>query len=207
MQLLVLSKVLERRVRLSSSRYPVALVMDSAPESNSMRCMVAAFTSSLRNPVAKVAATPIVAFLYSIFHFSYGTGVLSELRQRLLSPNLIPFRRSPPVDGEGQSMLDAGVPCDESLMREVRWIPRLYMCSRADRITSIRPILRHVEQSRRAGFDVRTEIFDKTQHVMHAKDEPERYWGAVQQLWRDACARTNYGLQMSTSTGGALARL
>lgn len=189
MQLLVLSKVLERRVRLTSSRYPVALVMDSAPEDNSMRCMISAFTSSMRSPVMKVAATPVVAFLYSIFHFSYGTGVLSELRQRLLSPDLIPFRRSPPRDRDGNTMADAGMPTDEAPMHEVKWIPRLYMCSRADQVTSIRPILRHVEQSRRAGFDVRTEIFEKTAHVSHAKGEPQRYWGAVQQLWKDACMR------------------
>lgn len=190
MQLLTLSKVLAKRERTFSDRYPVALAMDSAPDDNSMRCMVVAFTSSVRNPFARVVATPLIAFLYCLFHVHYGQSVLPELRRRLLSPNLIPFRRQPATDASGKHIPDPTFPCDSSLVQEVRWIPRLYICSKADQVTQIKPILEHVEESRRAGFDVRAEIFERTAHVSHAKGDPMRYWGAIRQVWKDACQRT-----------------
>ncbi|KAI0343173.1 hypothetical protein BDW22DRAFT_1242162 [Trametopsis cervina] len=186
-QLMTLSKLLAKRKNCHESRYPVALLLDSAPESSSFRCCIAALTAGIRNPLLKLVATPAFALLYSGFHLSYGpTGVIPELRQRLKSPNLIPFQPNFTPDQDGRSFEPAA-----ALARDdIEWIPRLYMCSKTDQVSRISAILSHVEECRKAGFDVRTEIFDDTPHVSHAIREPRRYWDAVQQLWIDARRRS-----------------
>ncbi|PSR73809.1 hypothetical protein PHLCEN_2v10379 [Hermanssonia centrifuga] len=175
MQLMTLSKVLAKRP--GSSRRPpglgpVALVLDSLPDGDGLRCMIVIYTSQTKNPIAKYAAVPLLAFLYSLFYLSYGNPpVLQEVRQRLNTPNLLP----------GFSASDASTGTDAT--------PRLYVYSDADKMTRIAEVDSHVEEARRRGFDVRTEMFDKTAHVSHAKGDPERYWNAVADIWRKARTR------------------
>lgn len=85
MQLVVLMKVLEKRIRRTSTRYAVALVLDSAPDDSVMRILQIVFTSNMRNPVMKSAVTPLLVFPYLLFRLRYGTNLMSELRQRLLT--------------------------------------------------------------------------------------------------------------------------
>lgn len=103
MQLLVLSKLLAKRPHTSARGLdPVALVLDSVPDSNGLRCMVTVFTQTVKSPLKKVIAIPILAFFYSLFHISYGgPPVLVDLRRRLNSPELVPLSRH--VDSQSTS--------------------------------------------------------------------------------------------------------
>lgn len=191
MQLMTFSKVLANRVRILHSRYPAALVLDSAPESNTLRCLIAATTVGMTNPLMKLTAIPLVVLFYSVFRVTYGAvPMLTDVRRHVNSPNLIPAHRNPPKRHDGTSIDNPKVPASApSIEREIQWIPRLYICSKTDEVTAVEPILAHVDEARRAGFDVRSEVYENSPHVSHARIDPERYWGAVQQLWRDASLR------------------
>lgn len=181
MQLLVLSKLLAKRTSSVSSAAgldPVALVLDSVPDSNGLRCMVVVFTQAVRNPLKRLLAIPILAFLYTVFAISYGNPpVLKDLRQRLNSPHLVPLSRS--IQGSEKAPAHEAGP---------RGVPRLYIASKTDTMTRFPQVMSHMEDARRAGIDVRAEVFDHTSHVSHAKMEPVRYWSAIKALWRDASA-------------------
>lgn len=202
MQLLVLSKLLAKRPHTSARGLdPVALVLDSVPDSNGLRCMVTVFTQTVKSPLKKVIAIPILAFFYSLFHISYGgPPVLVDLRRRLNSPELVPLSRhvdsqstSAPVhrDSEkkppysGAKTLSPAVPVDDRIPR----IPRLYLASPADKMTRFAQVQAHMEEAKRAGFDVRAEVFEDSGHVAHARVDPARYWAAINKLWRHASSR------------------
>ena len=36
-----------------------------------------------------------------------------------------------------------------------------------------------------AGHALSVEVFETSAHVAHVRDEPERYWSAVERVWRD----------------------
>lgn len=181
MQLLVFSKLLAKRPKTPSGiggLDPVALVLDSAPDSNSLRCMVVVFTQTERNPIKRLIAVPILAFLYSLFALSYGsTAVLMDMRQRINSPNLVPLRKR--IGGPRSEGNSAAAP-------QKGGVSRLYFASKADTMTRFTQVKAHMDEARRLGFDVRAEVFENTTHVGHAKADPERYWGAIKALWRDA---------------------
>lgn len=184
MQLLVLSKLLARRPSTAASSAglePVALVLDSVPDSNGLRCMVVVFTQAVRNPLTRLLAVPMLAFFYSLFALAYGSpAVLVDLRRRLNSPRLVPLAKRV-EDGSEKSS------APESKERTVhRDIPRLYIASKADTMTRFSQVEAHMDEAMRKGFDVRAEIFENTTHVSHAKQEPERYWSAVKGLWMEA---------------------
>ena len=61
--------------------------------------------------------------------------------------------------------------------------PRLYIFGPEDKLISIFDIEAHVEKVRATGVDVRTEVFEGTQHVAHLRGGSERYWDAVKDLW------------------------
>lgn len=46
----------------------------------------------------------------------------------------------------------------------------------------------HASDAEKRGLRVRREKFDKSGHVAHARMYPERYWGAVAELWEAASA-------------------
>ena len=174
MQLLTLSRVLAKRPSSPSSTAgldPVALILDSLPGSKTFSGAIAIFTQAVRNPVQRLLGFPIVLLGLSLLALSYGNPpVLMDVRQRLNSPELLP------LSGSG-----AGAEQDGALTR----VPRLYIASKADVMSPFDEVLSHIEASRRAGIDVRAEIFESSNHVSHAKEDPERYWTAVKRLWRD----------------------
>ncbi|GJE91071.1 hypothetical protein PsYK624_072190 [Phanerochaete sordida] len=180
MQLLAFSKLLEKRPKTPSGLgglNPVALVLDSVPDSNGLRCMVVVFTQFVRSPVKRMLAVPLLAFLYSLFALAYGSpAVLLDLRRRLNSPDLVPLARR---IGEERARDPAAPPGEGGL-------PRLYFASKTDHMTRFAQVKAHMDEGRRLGFDVRGEIFENSTHVSHAKADPERYWGAIRTLWRDA---------------------
>ena len=208
----MLSKLLARRpasAASSSGLDPVALVLDSVPDSNGLRCLVVVFTQAVKSPRKRLLATPVLALSYALFALSYGSpAVLVDLRRRLNSPRLVPLLAKPPRHHQHHDSLQQQQPCPEedahggsekegrtapqtSQVRAAvqRDIPRLYFASKADTMTRIEQVKAHMDEAMRAGFDVRAEIFENTSHVSHAKQEPERYWGAIKALWREASTK------------------
>ena len=186
MQLLVLSKVLERRARAgrktrhqqhqSSATGPVALILDSLPEGSGLRCMISVYTLGTQQmgPISRAAAIPFLTFIYSLFYLWYGGAALQEVRTRLNLPSILPgFTPGDTTEARG------GVASNHLT-------PRLYVYSRTDQLTRTEEVQSHIHQASQAGFDVRTEVFEDTPHVAHARIEPKRYWAAVDKLWRDA---------------------
>lgn len=180
MQLLAFSKLLTKRPKTPSGLgglNPVALVLDSVPDSNGLRCMVVVFTHAVRSPFKRILAMPVLAFLYGLFALSYGSPpVLLDLRRRLNSPDLVPLARRIGEKREGHDPKSPGQ----------GGVPRLYFASKTDHMTRFPQVKAHMDEGRRLGFDVRAEIFENSTHVSHAKTDPERYWGAIKTLWKDA---------------------
>ncbi len=188
---MTLTKVLAKRTRPTNTRFPIALVLDSTPDASTLRCLTTGISAGFRNPLLKLAAAPAVLLLYSVFRFTYGitTPLLPEVRQHLNSPMLIPFYRNPARHRDGTLIGYPKVLASRDIAQEIQWIPRLYVCSKVDEITDFNAVQTHVEEARRAGLDTRVEVYEKSPHVSHARTDPERYWSAVQQLWRDARQR------------------
>ncbi|KAJ7623619.1 hypothetical protein FB45DRAFT_111334 [Roridomyces roridus] len=64
--------------------------------------------------------------------------------------------------------------------------PRLYLYSDADYLMQVASVRAHIAGVRKAGMmNVSAEEFRGSEHVQHAHKDPERYWGAVRQLWAD----------------------
>lgn len=172
----------------SSGLDPVALVLDSVPDSNGLRCLVVVFTQAVRNPIKRLLAMPVLALTYALFAVSYGSpAVLVELRRRLNTPRLVPLTGR--VVNDGSEAVDRTTPRTAQARAVQNDIPRLYLASKVDTMTRIDQVKAHMDEAVRAGFDVRAEIFENTSHVSHAKQEPERYWGAIKELWREASTK------------------
>jgi len=59
---------------------------------------------------------------------------------------------------------------------------RCYFYGRGDGIVDWRDVERHVEEARRLGGRVRTEV-GSGGHVGHMNADRERYWRAVREVW------------------------
>ena len=82
----------------------------------------------------------------------------------------------------------------ETLLREkiLPWFgkttPRLYVYSKKDALIPEEDVKSHAESARKAGFEVREELYEDSPHVAHARTDPVRYWGAIKKLWDDVSA-------------------
>ena len=66
---------------------------------------------------------------------------------------------------------------------------RVYVYSKEDKLVRWQAVEAHVDQVRRAGCDVKTELWVASQHVQHVKKEPERYWEIVHALLKSVGRR------------------
>ncbi|KAJ3558576.1 hypothetical protein NM688_g842 [Phlebia brevispora] len=174
MQLIMLSKVMARRFRASCVQpvsCPIALVLDSVPDDNDRRSLVSAFTEQVRNPVLRHSSIPFLHLLCSYIHFSHNGHVQLEVYRLLHSSDILP-----------------GFVCRGTRNSA---IPRLYVYSKIDQVIPATSVERHIQEARMLGIPVRTEPFEDTPHVMHAKADPGRYWRAVVELWKDAAHRAS----------------
>ena len=132
------------------------------------------------SPLQKAFAVPFVALFYSLFYLWYGGPVLHEVRERLNAPQILPgYTSTNNEEGQGDRNGGSGIGT----------IPRLYVYSEKDKLTPVSEVQSHVALAREAGFDVRTLVFEDAPHVASAKVDPVRYWGAVDEVWRDAMSK------------------
>jgi hypothetical protein len=64
--------------------------------------------------------------------------------------------------------------------------PRCYLYSCNDTLIAWQDVHEHAEDSTRMGVPVTEVLFEKSGHVGHARQEPNRYWSAVMATWESA---------------------
>jgi Eukaryotic protein of unknown function (DUF829) len=149
-----------------SSHIPSALIIDSAPGSPSLKRALRAFSSAIRNRIIwylVALAVYIVSGYAYLMKILFGRKAsLEKLRDGLINPKVLPWT-------------------------DVR-TPRLYLFSKEDEMVQWDRVKAHVEEAKADGIiNIRMELFEKSKHVAHLKDDPEGYWGAVWGVWDEAC--------------------
>jgi hypothetical protein len=62
--------------------------------------------------------------------------------------------------------------------------PRLYIYSTDDRMVPFTSVEKHISILKiNPSFDVSVEKFSGSQHVQHERQDPERYWKAIENVW------------------------
>ncbi|TFY83486.1 hypothetical protein EWM64_g525 [Hericium alpestre] len=169
-QVVTLSDVLKDRAakrthgHKDSYDVPSALILDSAPGDSSIGSAVAAFTITIRSPFIRYPAMFIAWLIFAslfLFHALLGRKrQMEEVTRALQRTHLLPWI------GEAT--------------------PRLYIYSKRDALIPYTTVAQHAAEARALGYAVDTEVFDKTMHVAHMRSDPDRYWAAVQRVWRTA---------------------
>lgn len=141
-----------------------ALIIDSSPGGRSLRNIINAFVAQVRNPLIRTFLAIFALGLYgldlALFKLFGVTRRIDHIEEQLLNPSLLPWM--------------------------AKDTPRLYFFSKKDDMVPWEEVKAHTEKAREAGLAVRTELFEDSPHVAHARKDPERYWIAVQNLWGEA---------------------
>lgn len=135
-----------------------AVVLDSSPGGATLQRVVAAFAASL--PKGGVIRFLGVLVLYVVYAALVGT--------------LWVLGRDNKLD-RMRKQLNDGALFD-------RAAPRVYCYSKRDRLVDWEDVEAHAAGASAAGFDVRRDVFEGSEHVAHALVERERYWGVVQRI-------------------------
>jgi hypothetical protein len=64
--------------------------------------------------------------------------------------------------------------------------PRCYLYSEEDAVVAWQDVHEHAEESLRKGVPVTEMMFEGSEHVEHARQNPDRYWGTIIAIWRSA---------------------
>ncbi|KAF8599273.1 hypothetical protein BDV93DRAFT_560523 [Ceratobasidium sp. AG-I] len=150
-----------------------ALIYDSLPGTLAPRMTIRAFTTNLPYPPLRYLLAPFLFLFWaavatrfwalSLVKAEWGEKeMFRRLHSELNDPRLVPQRA-----------------------------PRTYMYSDIDEISAPASVERHAKVARERlnaeGADgdglVKLEMFKGSSHILHARKEPERYWGIVVRTW------------------------
>ncbi|KAJ7593215.1 hypothetical protein C8J56DRAFT_930579 [Mycena floridula] len=151
----------------AASRPLTAMVLDSVPGDAGLGPALVAHTAPIAGVFLKLLATIPLSVLY-----------FAVLGARWLMGKPNPFTAL--RDGLKASNIFPGM--DKST-------PRTYIYSQEDRIVQAEAVERHIAELQAQGFNVGMEQFKGSQHVAHAKKEPERYWNIVAKTWKRAVGK------------------
>lgn len=164
-QLVTLGNMLFKRLPPPSSQIASGIILDSTPGSGNLSTTKQAFTTGVRNPLTKFLVGMLVSVLYAwaqlrwlLFGIKRSQDILKE---SLSNPRLVPWAN--------------------------KRTPRLYLYSKADALIPVKDVQGHIQVVEAAGMDVKSEMFEKSSHVQHIREDPKRYWSAVTSLWEAAC--------------------
>ncbi|KAJ4480180.1 hypothetical protein J3R30DRAFT_3288462 [Lentinula aciculospora] len=160
------------RARSASSYFSTgvsAMIIDSCPGDASLWGALRAFTASL--PKKSLLRIPLMIFITLL----YSIGII---RYRI-------FRIQPIFERLKEGLLRKG-PEGGVLPWMSEKTRRMYICSKKDELIPVKQVKEHVEEAKRRGLNVMIEVYEDTPHVAHARRYPERYWGAVKDLWTRA---------------------
>lgn len=146
---------------------PIALVYDSTPGDNGLEAAI--FSNAPRNPLFRLLVVPVIALVYGVLYavnfFDGNRPLFEELRSTYLEANILP---------------------SISNSTNVKAAPRLYVYSKKDNMTLSKYVESHIKEANLLGLDVTIERFENSSHVAHARQDPDRYWGAVRKVWSRA---------------------
>ncbi|GAA5926070.1 hypothetical protein JCM3775_005194 [Rhodotorula graminis] len=136
-----------------------AIVFDSCPGQASLSGIIAAFTAGVKSPLVKVPLMGVLSVVYAFLRLWDMIRRRSSILARVAA-----YFNSPALPP----------------------VPRLYLYSTTDKLVPCADVEQHVAEARSLGLEVRAERFEATPHVAHARADPKRYWGAVQQVWEQS---------------------
>lgn len=166
-QMITLSRVLHSLISSSSDipRQPIRLatIIDSAPGTGEYASLLATFNTGTKSPTAKALKSVPVALIYTGIVLRRAAlceqNLFTNLHARLQAPGLLPLSDY--------------------------FAPRVYIYSTADAMVPFASVEKHLSVLRRSGppFDFAVEKYTKSQHVLHEREDPARYWAAVRAVW------------------------
>ncbi|KXN82982.1 Transmembrane protein 53-B [Leucoagaricus sp. SymC.cos] len=168
-QLITLGKILSVRQPESSTNSPrctaSAIIFDSCPGNASYTATRRAFASVISHPVMRILMNLLVTCLFCIQlvlkHVFRKKPVIDVMRAKLNGPKVLPWLS--------------------------RGTPRLYLYSEGDEMVAAEAVEKHMEDAKANGLNVSSEKFGReSKHVAHARTDPQRYWVAINRLWKEA---------------------
>lgn len=158
-------------------RPPVAIVFDSMPGLMDLRGTWRALTAPVKSKLLKfLLVLPFGALYYASAAFTILTRtepLLVRLRNALNEERLLPWMTK-----------------DTS---------RLYVFSDTDKLVQHKAVLEHIVQARALGLNAQGVEFKGSPHVAHMRQNPARYWKAVEDTWNQT---TNAQSASSPDTQG-----
>ncbi|KAI0786040.1 hypothetical protein C8Q75DRAFT_299663 [Abortiporus biennis] len=140
------------------------LILDSTPGTTSLRLALAAVTTPIKGLFARLAAKfffTVILVVLIVYHKVTGQEhLIDKVRKDLNNPRLLPW-----------------------MSKET---PRLYIYSDSDKMIPSSAVDEHIAEAKQMGLNARGEFFQGSEHVAHGRRYPERYWEAIQSLWREA---------------------
>ncbi|KAJ6494961.1 hypothetical protein DFH09DRAFT_1103981 [Mycena vulgaris] len=166
-QLITLSRVLDSIISTSSDiprrkNIRLATIIDSAPGDGEYSSLLSTLTTNVKSPAAKAFLNVPATFFYLVVRLRRAAlgeaNLFSHLHSRLQKPELLPL-----TDNHA---------------------PRLYIYSAADAMVPVASVEKHISiLQTNPSFDVVAEKFTGSQHVLHERADPVRYWNAVRAVW------------------------
>ncbi|KAG8963106.1 hypothetical protein FRC03_003382 [Tulasnella sp. 419] len=145
----------------SSALKARAVILDSCPGDSNLIGGIRAFTAGIRNKIFQYLAKFIVGFVLvvvvAVFKIARLPDLFEVMREDLLDPRFLPHASH-----------------------------RAYMYSVRDHLVPADAVEAHLQASRDKGIAVRAEKYERTAHVNHMKENPEKYWGIVRDTWKNA---------------------
>ena len=140
-----------QRLQRSSAPFPAAtVVLDSLPGPSDLGGMLRAFTAGVNNVFVKYTAYGVLTTIWLVCRlYSHilrlGEDIFVKMEKRLRSTSF--FAKN---------------------------TPRLYIYSKTDELMPYTHVEEHIARTKRDGFKVETDRFDKSPHVAHARTDPAR---------------------------------
>jgi len=175
----------EERQPIAASATPIparAIVLDSCPGLASLSGIIAAFTAGVKNPLVKIPLMGVLSVVYTFLRLwdmcvplSLFLSASGPARARKLTSTFLRrIRRRPSILARVSAYFNSPA---------LAPVPRLYLYSTTDKLVPCADVERHAAEARSLGLEVHAERFEATPHVAHARVDPKRYWGAVQDVW------------------------
>ncbi|KAH8093780.1 hypothetical protein BXZ70DRAFT_976280 [Cristinia sonorae] len=145
------------------------LILDSVPGGAGLTPLLRAFTAPIKQRLVKLLAyiplTLLWLFLVGTSVLTGKPGIITDLRDGLNNPNLLPWMTLK--------------------------TPRVYIYSKEDLMVPSEEVERHIAVAKtRRGLSVTAELFHDSPHVAHARADPDRYWSIVRNIWTAALGAT-----------------
>lgn len=147
-----------------ASRPALAFIFDSLPGDTSFLPTLEAFTAQIRSLLVRyliyIPLTTLYVILSVVSLVFPRMNPIAKIRRELNVPDILPWT-------------------DERT-------PRVYLYSSTDRAVRSSAVEEHIAEARQKGLAVRAEKFVGSSHVAHVRQDPTKYWEAIEAIWMEA---------------------